>query len=556
MSILQDARNVTLNNSILNAIQYNQLNGLGALVYLQQFCANDATHDAEARYPAPKCHPKTRDRITALIIAWVKRPTDSRVQAVLWLHAPAGMGKTAIAQTISELCENEGLLAATFFFSRGAPQRNRAARLVASIAFQLISSIPELKPHIEEVITSNPAILTKTLPSQLQKLILEPFSKITRSTTDRLVIIDGVDECIGSKDIPKEEEHVLVLELVQTLQEANLPLIFLILCRPESWIRDGFESLATLDEVTLVVDLCQHSDADGDVDAYPRSEFSRINKAPKHRRSMSSVPQPWPSDEAISELVLRASGQFIYAATVIRYVDDPWYRPQERLQQILSSTGYKDGENPLETLDALYREILGQCPDHALTKEVLGCLMCDFSSGFNVDYSPARACETICDWPPNALRGLHSLIRIDDGPSHQQSIFYHATFIEFLESPSRSKEFHFRKYQYMGLLLEKCLVYLSRLPPDISLDPPPDAVVYALYTWQMYNQTVETEMKEPLNEEIGDSEHRPQDLISDSRLLITEVHSDRSDFKYPFLSVMQLMDRTRVIQRYQRVLTN
>jgi len=72
-------------------------------------------HDSNERFPQPKCHPSTRERILQRLLDWVESDSPERI---LWLSGSAGTGKSAIAQTISERCKRNGCLAATFFFFR------------------------------------------------------------------------------------------------------------------------------------------------------------------------------------------------------------------------------------------------------------------------------------------------------------------------------------------------------------------------------------------------------------------------------------------------------
>ncbi|KAJ6468816.1 hypothetical protein C8R45DRAFT_435201 [Mycena sanguinolenta] len=65
-----------------------------------------------------------------------------------------------------------------------------------------------------------------------------------------------------------------------------------------------------------------------DVYRYLRDEFSRI-----HRElcTMKSIPLPWPSPPDVQDkLVRKSSGHFIYAATIIKFIDKD-YRPTQRL---------------------------------------------------------------------------------------------------------------------------------------------------------------------------------------------------------------------------------
>ena len=63
---------------------------------------------------------------------------------------------------------------------------------------------------------------------------------------------------------------------------------------------------------------------------------SEIHDNTKHRLAMSNVAKPWPSYRVLDDLVDKASGQFIYPATVLKFVDDPNYRPTDCLDIIVS----------------------------------------------------------------------------------------------------------------------------------------------------------------------------------------------------------------------------
>ncbi|TFK21364.1 hypothetical protein FA15DRAFT_672626 [Coprinopsis marcescibilis] len=458
MPLFEGSHNFVINGGIFND---SSTNGLGPLVFLQGHSASGAAHDSEERYPPPSCHPQTRIRTIEHIIVWIRLPRTQRSKSVFWLFAPAGMGKTAIAQTIAEKCEEMGVLAGTFFFHRSNTDRNRASKLVASLALQISTSIPPTRQHIENAIRANPAILTKSLPIQLKKLIIEPVLAVGSIDNDRAIIIDGLDECIGPPTTSQEQEQHQVLELIQTLLSSNLPLIILIFCRPETWITESFNALPVLSGATERFDLYRNSDLDHDVEVFLRSEFSKI--ATRTKQKPGKRAGKWPADEDIKALISRASGQFIYAATVVRYIGDPWHTPRDRLRNVFSAK-VPEGHNPLEGLDNLYLEILGQSQNLEMTREVLACLReCQYMSNFDtlvdLTISKARSCEIVCRWPPHALRGLTSLVQTDG--IFQQHSFYHGTFFEFLSSPNRSKQFYTDAASGGLTFLQKMLEYLA-----------------------------------------------------------------------------------------------
>ena len=193
-----------------------------------------ASHNAEERYPPPRCHPETRISIINAITEWVADP--DRSTHVLWLYGPAGVGKSAIAQTVPETLEKSGQLGAGYFFSRLVVGWNTAKHVIKDVAYQLAHSINELAPLIDETVRKSPSIVDKSIDIQLEKLVVAPFAKIFDSTDRWLmtVIIDGLDECQG------DENQLKIIDLIGKVAK-QLPICFLLASRPEVWIMDAFD---------------------------------------------------------------------------------------------------------------------------------------------------------------------------------------------------------------------------------------------------------------------------------------------------------------------------
>ena len=102
---------------------------------------------------------------------WVKDADN--VALFLWLYGPAGAGKSAIAQTIAELLEEAGLLAAAFFFSRNSPGRDDKTTLVATLIYpciyQLVTSIPEIRAHVLEAVKEDPALFSRSIEYRFRR---------------------------------------------------------------------------------------------------------------------------------------------------------------------------------------------------------------------------------------------------------------------------------------------------------------------------------------------------------------------------------------------------
>ncbi|KAF9256328.1 hypothetical protein L218DRAFT_911510, partial [Marasmius fiardii PR-910] len=212
-----------------------------------------ASHNSQQRFPPPRCHPKTRGAVIDVLLHWLD--TESCDQPICWLSGPAGVGKSAIAQTIAETLERKGLVA-SFFFFRQDPKRNNPNYLMLTIAHGLMVNIPELRKPISQRVSADPKILDACLKDQLTDLIFEPllaqrgwWNRISRVWADwprpstrrpNLVIIDGLDECADEKT----QTHILIT-LASELgkhSDSPSPLRFLICSRPEPWIRETFDS--------------------------------------------------------------------------------------------------------------------------------------------------------------------------------------------------------------------------------------------------------------------------------------------------------------------------
>ncbi|RXW19979.1 hypothetical protein EST38_g5882 [Candolleomyces aberdarensis] len=444
-------------------------------------------HDSNERFPPPLCHPGTREAVMVRIADWYGYQQGPG-KPVMWVHAPAGYGKTAIAGTISKMLEETvGLdfspLGATFFFWRTSPERNNPSRFIITIAYQLVVSIPELKPHIANAVSRNPMILRKALEVQLVKLIVEPFKALgeLRDIPNRLVIIDGLDECINSEqESPVEKKYaedqekvqVRVLDLIHTLQSHHLPLSFLILSRPEAWIKQHIGSRSFSDSVE-VVDLYEVGDHMNDVEKYVRAELSRIAE--------NIGDEEWPGEDIVQRFIQKTNGHLLYASTVIRHIDDPYDEPQKRLNDILDASSRSSPDlahsTPFSSLYELYRRILRSCPEsnRSLMIEVLEDMIVarDY---FREDFDLRDALAVLdsvsgraAGCGARAIRGLHAVLHLVSKPNRPTHFlrtlnpFIHSSFVEFLMNPMLSLGFAVDQKKGGRRLLWKCLECMTAI---------------------------------------------------------------------------------------------
>ncbi|KAF9567431.1 hypothetical protein CPC08DRAFT_746953 [Agrocybe pediades] len=409
---------------------------------LQPKVALGAFHDSAERRDPPRCHPGTRTHVLKAIMDWVRNA--EKVCMFMWLYGPAGAGKTAIAQTIAEQCRSSNLLAATFFFSHMTADRNNERSLVATIVYQLIISIPEIRSAVLESLQKDPLLLTRALDTQLHDLLISPLNKAAKenapefNSRPRLVILDGLDECSDART-----QLNVLKALAHAAEQLHKPLFFFIATRPEFYLRKTLSKAMGTKTSRISLDDEQHPRAD--IEVFLRSKFADI--VDDHPAG-PYLPDHWPSEEEISHIVTKSSGQFIYASTVMRFIEAYDHMPPERLRIIFSAAPVAGNESPFAELDALYLRIFSAVPTHNVENvlDIMSILL--LTPG--VEMTPSQLSDFLAYNPGEVyaiLTALHSLIAIpsaDDGPGRHLYTF-HASLSDFLLDRSRSGLFYIDK---------------------------------------------------------------------------------------------------------------
>jgi hypothetical protein len=438
-----------------------------------------AEFDSSERDPPPRCHPNTRASIIERTNSWIKDPR--REKNLLWVRGAAGVGKSAIVQTVLESLPEE-LLGGSVFFSRPRG-RNSPIRLFPSIAYQLAVRDISYRDYLTELMLRDPLSLRKSMKKQFRILFEEPFvdRKLREGQNILVIAVDGLDECGGdsnqgiadkitSRGRSSEYAQCEIVQLISSfvLQHPSISLIWIIASRPEKYLQVTFDaeniSPSFLEE-NIPVD---STEACKDVEVYLNSEFTRIREIYPDLMTTS----PWPSTKDFSLITNKASGLFIFAEVLIRFVEDP--NPIRQLRDVLATISKvpttKSRENPLAALDAMYAEIVSRVPPDLLepAKRIIGNI------ALLDDNSVKRSIACLClicnvlDIPKDialtALRPLHSVLYFpavhDVGTTRPR--FYHASFRDFLEDESRSHELSVKKYEVCDEIFEG----LSKLAQD------------------------------------------------------------------------------------------
>ena len=265
----------------------------------------------------------TRIEIQSQIQDWVER-RDSK--HMFWLYGMAGTGKSTIARTVALSFADQSRLGASFFFKKGEDDRGNASRFFATMAVELMTRVPAMKPGIKEAVELAPTIAEKTLKDQFDKVIRRPLSKIRQTSTqneDLLVVIDVLDKCDREEDIGE------ILRLFAQAREIGpITLRIFVTSRPEFPIRLGFKKMPDGTYQDLILYEVARETIARNITLFFKKELAKI----KDERSLDLS---WSGEGSIRTLVEMAVPLFIFAATVCCFLREVNGNPRSRLKDIL-----------------------------------------------------------------------------------------------------------------------------------------------------------------------------------------------------------------------------
>ncbi|KAJ7608365.1 hypothetical protein FB45DRAFT_1129576, partial [Roridomyces roridus] len=422
---------------------------------LHRHAALESLYDSAESFPQPRCHPETRVKLLEDLWHQIQEPNTR----VLWLHGPAGAGKSAVMQTLCQRLYDAGQLGGSFFFKRDHPTRGSGRFLFATLAYQLAMFDLDLGIRISEVVETKPSLVAASIASQSQELIAKPCLS-AEHWTPRILLIDGLDECDG---VAVQQE--ILRAIFQLFRKHPLPVKNFVASRPEPDIRHLFDENPFDGLYTLNIE-----QSFADVETFLRREFSRVHR---EHPTMSHVPLPWPTADVLDTLVWKSSGYFIYASTIIKFVDDQDFRPTDQLAIVLDPSSERDAL-PYAALDRLYLQILFQVPGRS-RRPLLSILAAIVMYPFKLGIHQLECIFGLANGDVRLiLRRLHSILRVP--PVNSGGLLYaiHGSLGDFLLTASRSSIFHLGAQERIHLAHAFLLLYSRPLPNHEHLHKVPE----------------------------------------------------------------------------------
>ncbi|KAF5329697.1 hypothetical protein D9619_009227 [Psilocybe cf. subviscida] len=443
-SILKNATNTRIKDSYFtinnNNIQSPSDGVSDSLKTLYERVAPNAILNAGGRADEVKCYPGTREEVIDLTERWMDGK-DGVAHNMMWLSGPAGAGKSAIVQTVAERCQERGIQAANFFFFRSDPTRSTARPLVATLLHQIFKICPPARQAVASALSNDPILFDASIQNQFNQLLAPTLHDIPQSVDSParrpiVLLIDGLDECDSEQ---KSSQRQIVQALDYLLTQNNCPFLVLVASRAEPHITMAFKELAS---PVKSIFLDEQYQPEKDIRAFVTGEFARIKKS-HHLAHM--LDDHWPSDEDTNSIVKKSSGQFIFAATVIRYIANSSASPKLSLERVQGTQGPVATNSPFVHLDAIYKYILSQADNREAVMDLLSMTLLS-------EIVSRNAVITLDDIPHiynsiytveflrSCVSDLTAILKFSSNWNRLE--FFHASLPDFLKDKFRAGEYY------------------------------------------------------------------------------------------------------------------
>jgi len=413
--------------------------------------AEFAEYDAASSAPRNACTKNTRNAILDTLRVWA---SDTTATKVYWLNGMAGTGKTTIAYSFSEVLDENGCLAGTFFSSHLRIDTSDVRCIIPTICLQLAASgyLPSLSHFILDAVEANPDCKSWRIGKQFLNFIVRPLTAAYRDTRGvvvvPVVVLDALDECSNQS---------LVAELLSEILKHSkfLPVKFFITSRPEIVVKETFDH--PWGHSNFILHEVEKEIVKADIELYIKAWLGGQVKHNRHN---------WPPQAELESLVNMSGTLFIYAATVCKYIAQKGSScmPQ-RLTDVVNLT-LETTSGLTNPLDALYERILDAA--YALTNQRERSNINMILQAVVYAYNPLSmtAISDLMQMPIEqteaALSSLHSLIYIpSQDPDIPISIF-HASFHDFMSNQILSSKHYLDPCVSHKHLALQCLFLMEK----------------------------------------------------------------------------------------------
>ncbi|KAJ7593640.1 hypothetical protein C8J56DRAFT_1160468 [Mycena floridula] len=406
---------------------------------------------------ASVCAPETRKEVLQQLDQW----RQGHGEPVCWLSGPAGAGKSTIAHTVAQQCDENHCLGFSYFFSRRYTTRSDLSAFIPTFVYTLAQStgITSIENKVDEALETKAGLFHQHLKGQITTIagIISPILSARPPALPIVVVIDGLDEY--NQDQGKIHLDHLVQILIDTLVK-QLHFRIFFTSRPEADITEMFELVTSMSHMAL-----QDFPAIQDVENYLLPEFCVIAQ----RRKLGAN---WPGPDVVTLLAEKSEGIFAYASTLLRFIDDKYGDPQHNLET---------AKQMHKGLDSLYKQVLEDAKFYPNFGLVLGAIAL-FHDKLPIHTFPALLdLESVKD-VRLALRGCLSVLILPQSPL---GIIrpHHTSLQDFLRDSNRHQDQFFKSVTVHQHILFSCITHIIDYLQNFNSSGLDDTRAYAMHSW-------------------------------------------------------------------------
>ncbi|KAK7051443.1 hypothetical protein VNI00_004417 [Paramarasmius palmivorus] len=383
-------------------------------------------------------------------------------------------------------------LAAFIRFDRN--DYNDAGEFVKTLAFLLADFDERFGKLIAEVVERSRQIAQNTkLSMQVQKLLINPLQGLSEDIAKEgriVVLVDGIDES-SREDRAETKFREQLLELFADDKFKLLPFLrFVLASRPEEDIVRSLQHCSHIHHFPL-----DHTSPETTNDihyfltkSFQHSSFDGLDTAQKHN--------------AVERLAERASGLFIWAATVVGFIKE------NIAQRLKVFTENEPPKNALHALTVLYETALNSLIDEQGDDDIrqnictaLGLIMANSPEVYPCSIDNLHTVTEYMNLENNtgilsAFQKLRSLVTEENG-CYQ---LLHKSFDDFLTSEDRARRWYIdpKKYRVvLGEAMVACTMdHLDKADAELPEALSSDVYQYASARWLWRHASASYQQKE------------------------------------------------------------
>jgi hypothetical protein len=203
------------------------------------------------------------------------------------------------------------------------------------VSFDLSRQYPSLKRIVVEKLHADEIRpTTKNIDNLFRHYISDPLGESGDIPVGRLpvIVVDGLDECGGLEGQASAQREAL-MKTLHSWSQMPTKFKLVVTSRGEMDIERTFRSIT---HFSIVISTGEHVDtqSSNDIRTYFNHEFRRIVS------DYESLSDEWPEEPIIDALTKKAAGLFIWAKTVIRFIE--MGSPKIQLELISEGSGFDD----------------------------------------------------------------------------------------------------------------------------------------------------------------------------------------------------------------------